>query len=109
MKSILATKSLAGLLMASALAAPTVVNAEPTEAMRQAAVAGVEARAKLSQEMVDSVYSFAEPGFQEVKTSEYLTAVLEKNGFVREGLLRQNILWNGVFHDSVHFGRVRKA
>lgn len=35
--------------------------------------------------------------------------VLEKNGFVREGLLRQNILWNGVFHDSVHFGRVRKA
>lgn len=81
MKSILATKSLAGLLMASALAAPAVVNAEPTEAMRQAAVAGVEARAKLSQEMVDSVYSFAEPGFQEVKTSEYLTSVLEKNGF----------------------------
>lgn len=32
---------------------------------------------------------------------------LEKNGFVREGLLRQNILWNGVFHDSVHFGRLR--
>ncbi|HEY0977041.1 MAG TPA: GNAT family N-acetyltransferase [Flavobacteriales bacterium] len=32
--------------------------------------------------------------------------VLEKNGFVREGYLRHNILWNGAFHDSVHFGRV---
>lgn len=32
--------------------------------------------------------------------------VLEKNGFVREGLMRGNILWNGVFQDSVYFGRL---
>ena len=38
-------------------------------------------RAKLAQEMVDSVFSFAEPGFQEFKTSEYITGILEKNGF----------------------------
>lgn len=81
MTGVFGTKTLAGLLMATALALPAVAQGEPTEAMRQAAVAGVEARAKLSQEMVDSVYSFAEPGFQEVKTSEYLTAILEKNGF----------------------------
>ena len=31
--------------------------------------------------MVDSVFSFAEPGFQEFQTMEYLTAILAKNGF----------------------------
>lgn len=68
--------------MATAMALPAVTaHAEPTEDMRKAAEAGVDARAKLSQEMVDSVFSFAEPGFQEVKTSEYITGILEKNGF----------------------------
>jgi aminobenzoyl-glutamate utilization protein B len=52
-----------------------------TEPMRQAAIAGVEARAKMAQEMVDQVFSYAEPGFQEFRTSEFLTGVLEKNGF----------------------------
>ena len=37
--------------------------------------------AKLAQEMVDSVFSFGELGFQEVETSKYLTGILEKEGF----------------------------
>jgi aminobenzoyl-glutamate utilization protein B len=37
--------------------------------------------AKLAQEMVDSVFSFGELGMQEVETSKYLTAQLEKYGF----------------------------
>ena len=41
----------------------------------------VDAQTKLAQEMVDMVFSYAEPGFQEHKTSEYLTGILEKNGF----------------------------
>lgn len=41
----------------------------------------VDAQAKLVQEMVDSVFSFAEPGFQEFQTMEYLTGILAKNGF----------------------------
>jgi len=36
---------------------------------------------KLSQEMVDMIYSFSELGFQEVWTSGYVTGVLEKEGF----------------------------
>jgi aminobenzoyl-glutamate utilization protein B len=44
----------------------------------------VDARAKLAQEMVDSVFSFGELGFQEVETSRYLTGILEKNGFTIE-------------------------
>ncbi|MBK8339468.1 MAG: GNAT family N-acetyltransferase [Flavobacteriales bacterium] len=31
---------------------------------------------------------------------------LEKNGFVREAHFKENIFWNGAFHDSLHFGRL---
>ena len=31
---------------------------------------------------------------------------LEKNGFVREAHLKENIFCNGEFHDSLHFGRL---
>jgi aminobenzoyl-glutamate utilization protein B len=33
------------------------------------------------QRMNDTVFSFAEPGFQEFETSKYLTGILERNGF----------------------------
>jgi len=36
---------------------------------------------KLTQEIVDMVFSFGELGFQEVETSAYLTGILERNGF----------------------------
>src|SRR5450432_3639314 len=36
---------------------------------------------KQAQVMVDSVFSFAELGFQEFETSKYLTGILEKEGF----------------------------
>ncbi len=82
MKSTGRTKSLVALLLATAMSLPAVqAQAAPTPAMQEAALAGVEARTKLTQEMVDSIYSFAEPGFQEFKTSEYITGILEKNGF----------------------------
>src|SRR6476469_2154049 len=45
------------------------------------AVKGVDEMAKLAQEMVDSVFSFGELGMQEIETSKYLTAQLEKFGF----------------------------
>jgi aminobenzoyl-glutamate utilization protein B len=49
--------------------------------LKARAIAGVETRTKLAQEMTDSVFSFGELGFQEVETSRYLTDILEKNGF----------------------------
>jgi aminobenzoyl-glutamate utilization protein B len=48
---------------------------------KKEAVKGVDEMAKLAQEMVDSVFSFGELGFQEVETSKYLTGQLEKFGF----------------------------
>jgi aminobenzoyl-glutamate utilization protein B len=52
--------------------------------LKTRAVAGVEARAKLAQEINDSVFSFGELAFQEVETSRYLTATLETHGFTVE-------------------------
>src|SRR5687767_12040757 len=37
-----------------------------------------------SQQMVDSVFSFGELGFQEVETNRYLIGILNKNGFAVE-------------------------
>ncbi|OYU15216.1 MAG: amidohydrolase [Alphaproteobacteria bacterium PA4] len=54
-------------------AAPAPLKAE--------AAALVDARAGELAGMIDQLFSFAEPGFQEVRTSAYLAAILEKNGF----------------------------
>ena len=70
---------LAGML-ASAVAAPLAHAAAP-RALKTQAAAAVDAQAKQIQVMVDQVFSYAEPGFQEVRTSAYLSDILEKNGF----------------------------
>ena len=58
------------------------------------AVKGVDEMAKLAQEMVDSVFSFGELGMQEVETSRYLTAQLEKFGFkVQRGVAGIPTAW----------------
>ena len=72
-------KMIAALLAASVMASPALALATP--AQKKVAAELVDAQTKLAQEMVDMVFSFAEPGFQEHKTSEYLTGILEKNGF----------------------------
>ncbi len=41
----------------------------------------IDGEAKQIQEMVDMVFSFGEPGFQEFETVKYLTGILEANGF----------------------------
>ena len=64
-----------GIVLASALIAGAA-QAAPSGLKREA-VAGVDKRAKLAQEINDSVFSFAELGFQEVETARYLTELLE--------------------------------
>lgn len=48
---------------------------------KQEAVAAVDEMATFTQQMVDSVFSFGELGFQEFETSRYLTTILEQHGF----------------------------
>ncbi len=54
------------------------------EKMKQDALASVDDMATFTQQMVDSIYSFGELGFQEFETSRYLVDILEKNGFTVE-------------------------
>jgi aminobenzoyl-glutamate utilization protein B len=51
------------------------------------AVADVEAMKDQTQQMVDSIFSFGELGFQEAETHRYIVGILRKNGFtVEEGV-----------------------
>ncbi len=49
--------------------------------LKEEVVVEVEGKRELTQQMVDSVFSFGELGFQETETSRYLTGILEENGF----------------------------
>src|SRR3990170_9039933 len=58
-----------------------------TEKLKAAAVADVEAMKEHTQQMVDSIFSFGELGFQETETHRYVVEILKKNGFtVEEGV-----------------------
>lgn len=63
-------------------ATPAAAQDRPgTDQLRDEVAAEVASMAKLSQEIVDMVFSFAELGFQETRTVAYLTGILEKEGF----------------------------
>jgi aminobenzoyl-glutamate utilization protein B len=66
---------------AQGTAAQTPAAAPPLTGLKAEAVALVDGNAKLTQEIVDSLFSFAELGFQEFETQRYLTAILEREGF----------------------------
>ncbi|MGH9202416.1 MAG: amidohydrolase, partial [Vicinamibacterales bacterium] len=59
--------------LAVMLSAGPALAQDKLAAQKAEAVKGVDEMAKLAQEMVDSVFSFGELGFQEVETSRYLT------------------------------------
>lgn len=82
------------LVLSSAALAPSVLGQDkddrshsvPTpdaqvEALKAAAVAGVESRRVMTQQMVDMIFSFSELGFQEFETQRYVTDILEREGF----------------------------
>jgi aminobenzoyl-glutamate utilization protein B len=71
------------LLLSALLLASTSFTsaAQDLQALKREAVEKVGSRAKLTQEIVDSLFSFAELGFQEVETKRYLTGILRENGF----------------------------
>ena len=66
---------------AAATTAAQGANDAKLSAQKTEAAKGVDELGKLAQEMVDSVFSYGELGMQEVETSKYLTAQLEKFGF----------------------------
>ena len=52
--------------------------------LKAEAAAHVDKNKKLTQEIVDSLFSFSELGFQEFETQRYMTKILRDNGFTVE-------------------------
>jgi len=69
------------LIAAACLLAQPKASPEKEAAMKADVAGQIDAMKKQAQVMVDSVFSFAELGFQEFETSKYLTGILEKEGF----------------------------
>ncbi|MET0299883.1 MAG: amidohydrolase [Flavitalea sp.] len=83
------TKSfLLSLLIAQAItvsAQKKAIKADPkAEVLKKEVIKTIDGKLKTAQEMVDQVFSYSELGFQEKETSNYLTGLLEKNGFTVE-------------------------
>lgn len=76
----------AALLLATALlprpaASQQTISDADLNRLLDEVTAKVEANRKLTQVMVDKIFSFGELGFQEVETSGYLTGLLREHGF----------------------------
>ena len=67
--------------LAAAITASPAMAATSVAKLKAEAAAKVDAQAKLAQQIVDTVFSFGELGYQEFETSRYLTDLLQKNGF----------------------------
>ncbi|MFI5007495.1 MAG: amidohydrolase [Solirubrobacterales bacterium] len=64
------------------------------EDLKREALAGVERRQGLVQQIVDQLFSYAELGFEEVETARYLTALLQKEGFrIERGVAGMPTAW----------------
>jgi len=82
-----------GLVAATGASRPRARQAAPprddprAETLKQEALSAVDDMGTFTQQMVDSIFSFGELGFQEVETHRYLVDILRKNGFtVEEGI-----------------------
>ena len=93
-------KYLAFLLSASVLAPMPAFAVAPPD-YKQEAIANIDSHTKMVQVMVDTVFSFGEPGFQEFRTSEYLTSILAKNGFkITKGVAGIPTAWTATWGEG---------
>ncbi len=66
----------------------------PVDKLKAEAVAAVEGRSTQAQQINDMLFSFSELGFQEEETFNYLTNLLEKEGFtVQKGISGMPTAW----------------
>jgi aminobenzoyl-glutamate utilization protein B len=98
-RRLLGAVTLAAAVVSTPLAQDTLPQAPPPPPMnipkddariqklKAEAAGAVEAMKDQTQQMVDSIFSFGELGFQETETHRYVVDILKKNGFsVEEGV-----------------------
>src|SRR6185436_8506713 len=87
-------------LLTSIVATPSTQQTQPPKlaAYKTEAAASIDGMYDLAQQMVDSVFSFSELGFQEFETQRYLTGILEKEGFtIQRGVAGIPTAWVAKF------------
>jgi aminobenzoyl-glutamate utilization protein B len=78
----------------NAQSAKAKISPAKLDALKKELSAEIDKQQKITQEMVDMVFSFGELGFQEGETSRYLTDILKKNGFtIEEGIAGIPTAW----------------
>ena len=88
------TRILTFLLLSTSMLLYAQPEIQRLEKLKTEAVAEVEKLAPLGQQINDMLFSFAELGFQEFETFNYLTSLLEKNGFkVQKGIAGVPTAW----------------
>jgi len=81
-----------------AVGTPATEAAPRLAAFKTEAATSIDGMYDLAQQMVDSVFSFSEIGFQEFETQRYLTAILEREGFtVQRGVAGIPTAWTARF------------
>jgi len=89
------------LLLGASMLTPLPAGALAPPDLRQEAIANVDSHTKMVQVMVDTVFSFGEPGFQEFRTSDYLTSILAKNGFkITKGVAGMPTAWTATWGEG---------
>ena len=84
----------AALLASTTLPTPAAAQSRDLQALLDEVAAEVEANRKLTQVIVDKIFSFGELGFHEVETSRYLVELLRENGFeVQTGITGMPTAW----------------
>jgi aminobenzoyl-glutamate utilization protein B len=69
-------------------------NGTKLDDLKHEAISEVDGLKVLTQQMVDQIFSFSELGFQEYETSNYITGILEKNGFkIERGVVGIPTAW----------------
>ena len=68
-------------VIALLFAASALAQRPATAVLKQETLERIGARAKLVQEITDSIFSFSELGYQEFETAKYITGILRDNGF----------------------------
>ncbi|MFN3839693.1 MAG: amidohydrolase [Cyclobacteriaceae bacterium] len=88
------TRILTFLLLSTSVLLYAQPEIQRIEKLKTEAVAEVEKLAPLGQQINDMLFSYAELGFQEFETFNYLTSLLEKNGFkVQKGIAGVPTAW----------------
>src|SRR5436305_14344960 len=95
------TKKLMALLLSASVLAPMPAFAVAPPDYKQEAIANVDSHTKMVQVMVDTLFSFGEPGFQEFRTSGYITDILAKNGFkITKGVAGIPTAWTATWGEG---------